>query len=100
MDFKDLPLHDGLVKNISINWSNRSAEVVLECFLLSNQASQPCSLRFSNVSSVNIPMVAPWGKSSSINAAKYENNAFQIEMQSGDTLQVEAATFGFETIGL
>ena len=100
MDFKDLPLHDGLVKNISINWSNKSAEIVLECFLISSLSAQPCSLRFSNVSAVNLPMLAPWGESSSINAAKFENNTFQIEMQSGDTLQIEAATFDFETIGL
>ena len=29
MEFKDLPLHDGLVKSISINWSGKSAEIFL-----------------------------------------------------------------------
>ena len=100
MDFNDLPLHDGLVKTISISWSGKSAEIFLDCFLMPNQSAQPCILTFSGISSVNVPMTTPWGESSSINTARVQKNTFQIELQSGDTLQLEATTFGFETIGL
>ncbi|APE02189.1 hypothetical protein BM526_10230 [Alteromonas mediterranea] len=100
MDFNDLPLHDGLVKTISINWPGKSAEIFLDCFLMPKQSAQPCLLTFSGISLINVPMVAPWGESNSINVARIQNNIFQIELQSGDTLQLEAATFGFETIGL
>lgn len=100
MEFKDLPLHDGLVKTISINWSGKSAEIFLDCFLMPNQSAQPCSLTFSGISSINVPMATPWGESNSINMARVQNNIFQIELQSGDTLQLEATAFDFETIGL
>ena len=100
MEFKDLPLHDGLVKTISINWSDKSAEIFLDCFLMPNQSAQPCSLTFSDISSINVPMATPWGESNSINMARVQNNIFQIELQSGDTLQLEASAFDFETIGL
>ncbi|EGQ7787890.1 TPA: hypothetical protein ACMDNH_003618 [Vibrio cholerae] len=100
MEFKDLPLHDGLVKTISINWSGKSAQIFLDCFLMPNQSALPCLLTFSGISSINVPMATPWGESNSINVAMVQNNIFQIELQSGDTLQFEATTFGFETIGL
>lgn len=45
-------------------------------------------------------MATPWGESNSINMARVQNNIFQIELQSGDTLQLEATAFDFETIGL
>ena len=100
MEFKDLPLHDGLVKTISINWSGKSAEIFLDCFLMPKQNAQPCLLTFSGITSINVPMATPWGESNSINIARVQDNIFQIELQSGDTLQLEATTFGFETIGL
>ncbi|MGB3666271.1 MAG: hypothetical protein WA963_04880 [Bermanella sp.] len=100
MEFKDLPLHDGLVKTISINWPGKSAEIFLDCFLMPNQSAQPCLLTFSGISSINVSMDTPWGDSNSINVATVQNNIFQIELQSGDTLQFEATTFGFGTIGL
>jgi len=34
MNFNDLPLHDRLVKTISINWPGKSAEIFLDCFLM------------------------------------------------------------------
>ncbi|GEM_PF-4655583 len=40
-----------------------------------------------------------WGESNSINTASVQKNTYQIELQSGDTLQLEATTFGFDTIG-
>ncbi len=40
-----------------------------------------------------------WGESNSINTARVQKNTYQIELQSGDTLQLEATTFGFDTIG-
>ena len=46
MDFSDLPLHDGLVKTIPINWSGKSVEIFLDCFLKPNQNAQPCILTF------------------------------------------------------
>ena len=45
-------------------------------------------------------MTAPWGESNSINTARVQKNIFQIELQSGDILQLKAETFGFDTIGL
>lgn len=99
MNFNDLPLHDRLVKTISINWPGKSAEIFLDCFLMTTPNAQPCILTFSGISSVNVPMTAPWGESNSINTARVQKNTYQIELQSGDTLQLEATTFGFDTIG-
>ena len=39
-----------------------------------------------------------WCESNSINTARVQKNTYQIELQSGDTLQLEATTFGFDTI--
>ncbi|WP_143142081.1 hypothetical protein [Alteromonas sp. V450] len=59
MEFKDLPLHDGLVRTISINWAGKSAEFFLDYFLMPKQSAQPCLLTFSGISSINVPMATP-----------------------------------------
>lgn len=77
MEFKDLPLHDGLVRTISINWSGKSAEFFLDCFLMPNQSAQPCLLTFSGISLTNVPMAIPLGESNVIRT-KQDRHVYEL----------------------
>jgi hypothetical protein len=85
---EDLPLHDAVVESVSLDWTTGELHVVVspvgpgELFVLS----------FRDVSSVEIPREMPWGRSSSINAARTVTpSGFELEMQSGDTWRIQAA---------
>jgi hypothetical protein len=52
-------------------------------------------LEFFGVRSVQIPIREEWGPAISVNTASRENDSFKIEMQSGDTITIEAQAFAF-----
>ena len=83
MEFKDLPLHDGLVRTISTNWSGKSAEF-LDCFLKPNQSARPCLLTFSGISSINVPMATPWGESNVIRT-KADRHVYVMSSDYGNS---------------
>lgn len=87
--FDDLELHDATLKMIQLSWSE------MECRLSVTTQHGSAELVFSGVTHVDVPMEQPWGPSASINAQRATPGAFEIEMQSGDLVRINAASFRF-----
>ena len=86
-----LPLHDATLRTIRLAWAE--GRCVLE---LSLAGAPSCELIFTGVSELHVPRHNSWGPSVSVNAVrKVQDNRFEIEVQSGDVLQIEATAWSF-----
>lgn len=89
--FDTLPLHDATVQQIRFCW--QEAVCTLQ---LSTTEDGERFLVFSGVTDLHIPKEQPWGPSVSINAGRQVGlNRFEIELQSGDVLRVQAKEWKF-----
>jgi hypothetical protein len=97
LSFEDLPLHDAVLREVVVDWKNRSCRVHVSAFLDPGAAAVPCTLTWTDVKEVRVPMFCPWGSSVSINRqAKEGSTRYLIEVQSGDVIVIEAADGVFE----
>jgi hypothetical protein len=97
-EFSSLPLHDALLKSVEIDWEKKTCRIEVAAFVEANAWATPHQLLFSGVTSLSVPHEEPWGPSSSVNATSQDNNRFQIEMQSGDIIEVAATSFAFSAL--
>lgn len=86
--FESEPLHDAIVGNINVLWSEQVVEIALHAFAYKGIDAQPFTLRFEEVIDVVIPLKFPWGPSNSINEATHAEGVFSLEMQSGDLIKI------------
>ena len=92
MRTQDLKLHDATLKSITFEW--REALCILE---LRTSEEPHCKLIFSAVTHIAVPRNQPWGPSVSINEFREKQpGSFEIELQSGDVIEVKASNFLFE----
>jgi hypothetical protein len=91
---KDLfgTLHDATLETVTFDWPTGVVEVRLRT------ASGYVVLRAVAVERLSCPRLNPWGPSSSVNEVRASANAaggqvVELEMQSGDLITVEAASF-------
>jgi hypothetical protein len=89
-------LHDATLETVSLDWRAGVAEVRLK------SESGTVLLRASAVARLSCPRLYPWGPSSSVNEVRSLRTAdgraaLEIEMQSGDVIAIEAASFARET---
>tara|TARA_R110002072_G_scaffold203706_1_gene361717 strand:+ start:149 stop:418 length:270 start_codon:yes stop_codon:yes gene_type:complete len=79
-------MHDWTLIDITSHWRNRS--VILR---FSSQDGHK-EILANNFSKVRVPRNNPWGASVSVNKAILSNadKRLSIEMQSGDTIEIEA----------
>lgn len=91
MRFDDLPLHDTLLAAICVSWEAARCELrVRPVDRLSHY------LVFEGFSFIELPRRESWGSSSSINTAReMQGGMFEIELQSGDTIHIEARHWYF-----
>lgn len=85
-----LQLHDATLESIEVLWESRI------CICKLRQASpdrKTIVLRFTGVTEVHIPHANPWGPSISVLEVSETLHSFKIEMQSGDTVSIEAIAF-------
>lgn len=94
-EFRDLPLHDSIVSSINLRWAEHRVEILLSAFVEKGQMAKPCRLEFHGVTNFEAPHAAPWGESASINGVSEVARGFELEMQSGDVIKIEAAGFSF-----
>ena len=82
----DLPdLHDATLVGIDFAWQSG------ECTVSIRGHSARWALTFAAVSNLALPRELPWGPSQSINAmVETSKGRFEIEMQSGDVLRIDA----------
>jgi hypothetical protein len=91
MTFDSLPLHDALLADIYINWEAARCDLSFSPVGLSSH-----HLVFEGFTSIELPRHESWGRSSSVNSlAQPEEGAFEIELQSGDTIRIEASHWAF-----
>ncbi|MET0856889.1 MAG: hypothetical protein ABWY27_09075 [Telluria sp.] len=84
---ENLDLHDATLVSVQIIWADGTCIVKVEHSRLSD-----CILTFSGVSSVTVPRTHPWGPSRSINSARQQSlGHYEIEMQSGDVIEIFAS---------
>ena len=98
MEFESVPLHDAILKSVHLVWEEKLCLVELSAFVEPHRAAVPCRLTFHGVSGLRVPHEEAWGASSSVNGGAVGNGMYQIEMQSGDLIEVQAHGFSFVAI--
>ena len=91
MTFNSLPLHDAVLAQIYISWEAARCDLHLCPVGLESHL-----LVFEGFTNIELPRRENWGPSSSILAlAQPHRGLFEIELQSGDTIRVEASHWVF-----
>jgi hypothetical protein len=97
--FTSLPLHDAVLHSVRIEWKVGECILDLAAFFEPGQEAEPCQLVFRGIRNVTIPRAEPWGPSIFINKIlQPSSNVFQVEMQSGDVLEIVAVDARLEQI--
>ncbi|MET0356960.1 MAG: hypothetical protein ABW044_09285 [Cellvibrio sp.] len=97
MEFQTLPLHDATLISINYEWQLKSVSIVGERYNSSIQKISPFKILFTNVTLLSIPHSEEWGDSASIlELATLNASGYQIQMQSGDLITIQAGNFSFE----
>ena len=95
VSFAALPLHDAVVRDIELSWANKRCCFHLSAFARGGVDATPHMLVFEGVRLLSMPHNEPWGPSSCVNAVSEAGGTFRIEMQSGDVIELTAASFAF-----
>ncbi|NUM33965.1 MAG: hypothetical protein HUU50_05445 [Candidatus Brocadiae bacterium] len=95
VEFHSLNLHDAHITNIGLCWE--SGCLTIEASVFIDGLQKPaifCKLCWTNLHKLFIPREFPWGPSSFIHSHQFvPPGQYEIEMQSGDTLLIEADKF-------
>jgi len=94
MEFDALPLHDATLSAIHVSYE--AARCDLRLNVVGGAAFQ---LVFEGFSALRFPRQEPWGRSCSVNTGRQvSTEVYEIELQSGDALQVEARSWAFRPL--
>lgn len=95
MTFNSLPLHDALLAAIYIRWEDARCDLRLRPVGLPSHL-----LVFEGFTNIELPRRESWGQSSSVNSLMQPHEGlFEIELQSGDTIRIEASDWAFRPEG-
>ena len=87
LKIEDIDLHDATLIAVRVNWGDGTCIADVKHGTLGN-----CVLTFSAVSHLTLPRKQTWGHSVSINSFFVPSiGQYEIEMQSGDLIRIEAA---------
>jgi hypothetical protein len=92
-EFSSLPLHDALLWSVELLWEQKLCRLHLAAFAQKGEAASPHLLEFQQVTALKVPHEESWGPSSSVNSVSHSFGSFQVEMQSGDTIEITARGF-------
>jgi len=96
--FGSLPLHDAILKSVTLLWEQQSCRLELLAFAELGKPATPHQLQFTGVTRVVVPHAEPWGPSSSVNSCSESSGTYFISMQSGDTIEVAAHGCSFAAL--
>lgn len=96
--FDALPLHDAVLRSVEVDWEKKRCVLHVSAFMASHRTSTAHALSFEGVRLLSIPHNEPWGPSSCVNSVSASDGDFRIEMQSGDVIELSAATFTFSAL--
>jgi hypothetical protein len=89
--FSTLPLHDATLQSFHFKWADGRC-----VFELNTVDVGMRELVFSGVINLHVPRSMPWGPSVSVNSIRQVGlDVFEIELQSGDILKVQASGWQF-----
>ncbi len=89
--FSTLPIHDATLQSFHFKWADGRC-----IFELDTVDAGVCELVFSGVTKLDVPRSMPWGPSFSVNSTRQVGvRSFEIELQSGDILKVQADGWQF-----
>lgn len=98
IDFDSIPLHEALVSTVVIDYNSKKITINVKALSPESLLPVHCSICWEDYRTVSLPRMEPWGPSNSINSQRRLGNIFEIEMQSGDTIRIEANEFSFVQI--
>jgi hypothetical protein len=88
---EDVDLHDATLMGLHVSWEDGTCVANIEHGTLGS-----CVLTFSAVSYLTLPRKQSWGHSVSINSFTMPSRGqYEIEMQSGDVIRIEAKNSAF-----
>jgi len=91
MLFDSLPIYDATLAAIYISWDAARCDIRLRPVGL-----PPHMLMFEGFTNIELPRRESWGPSSSVNKSiQVQDGKFEIELQSCDSIRVEAARWEF-----
>jgi len=91
MLFNNLPLHDAVLIATHVSWEAARCD-----FRVLPVGGNPHWLVFEGFTKIELPRNEPWGPSNSINGVRQlEPTSFEIELQSGDVLQINATHWSY-----
>ncbi len=93
--FSSLPLHDAVLSHIEYLWQQKLCRIQLSAFTEAGQNAKPHRLEFQGVTKVSFPHDESWGPSSSVFSNSLAEGKYQLQMQSGDLIEVVASAFSF-----
>lgn len=89
----DASFHDATLVSVYLSWAEGRCTMAV-----STTYDGDGELVFENVNGVSIPRHHPWGPSVSINSfTRCGVNLFEMELQSGDVIKIEARECHFKT---
>jgi hypothetical protein len=90
---ENVNLHDATLVAVRVNWADGTCIVELDHGTLGI-----CLLTFSTMSHLTLPRKQSWGRSVSINSFSMPSNGrYEIEVQSGDLIIIEASEMTLAT---
>lgn len=93
MSFSSLPIHDAVLATIYVSWDAARCDLRLHPVGLA-----PHLLVFEGFTNIELPRRESWGPSSSVNTSRQpQEGLFEIELQSGDTIRIEASHWTFRS---
>ncbi len=93
MEFTSLSLHDAILQTVAVHWPSATCRILFEPV----RVSQVQELAFAGVTELIVPRQQPSGPSSLVKAVRHpEPGCFQLEMQSGDVIEVRASTWHYQ----
>jgi hypothetical protein len=96
MTFGDLPLHDAVLSAIHISWHADRCDLRVQPVDATEHV-----LSFEGFTGLEFPTQEPWGPSTSINVVREsQRGSFEIELQSGDVLKVQAQQWSYRAEAL
>lgn len=92
---ENVDLHDATLIGMHISWEDGTCAADIE-----HGSFGRCVLTFSSVSHLTLPRKQDWGRSVSINSFSVPHSGqYEIEMQSGDLIRIEATGAMLATAG-
>lgn len=88
-------LHDATLTVVRVDWADGTCGIEVQHGVIKR-----CILSFTGLSHLTLPRKQDWGPSISINSFRaLGNGQYEIAMQSGDVIRIEAANMTWSTAG-